>query len=249
MKNQILFVILLVIVASGCNAIHKYSHPSDKQLTDEFYKQKEDFNKLAKMFAEDLKGKNLTYGWVGQKKEYSFSLERFSEQRRQDYLQLLNKLNINFVGTNYENPEIITLQVTFDSDDIENGEIETDAKGYAYSPVKSPERVIELFETDFCYCHKKIDEDWYIFHEMRKGKPEYFLKDRLRNMSKTLVLEIPDEVYLMLQKQAESKGLTIENLVLEIIFKNFSTTKGLMKLSETSFSEWDNNEDADYDKL
>ncbi len=68
-------------------------------------------------------------------------------------------------------------------------------------------------------------------------------------MSKTLVLEIPDEVYSSLQKQAENKGLTIENFVLEILLKNFSKTKGLMKLSETSFNEWDNNEDAIYDKL
>lgn len=68
-------------------------------------------------------------------------------------------------------------------------------------------------------------------------------------MSKNLILEIPDEIYLMLQKQAEIKGLTIENFVLEILLKNFSKTNGLTKMSETSFSEWDNDEDAIYDKL
>lgn len=84
------------------------------------------------------------------------------------------------------------------------------------------------------------------FHNNLKLSKANFVR---KNMSKTLVLEVPDEIYLMFQKQAESKGLTIENFVLEILLKNLSRTNGWIKLSETSFNEWDNNEDAVYDKL
>ena len=40
-------------------------------------------------------------------------------------------------------------------------------------------------------------------------------------MSKTLVLEIPDEVFSSYQQIAESKGKTTEKIVLEIVLKNF----------------------------
>ncbi len=39
-------------------------------------------------------------------------------------------------------------------------------------------------------------------------------------MSKTLILEIPDEVFSSFQKQAASKGETAEKFVLEIVLKN-----------------------------
>ena len=39
-------------------------------------------------------------------------------------------------------------------------------------------------------------------------------------MSKTLTLEIPDEVFYALQKQAEVENKTVEEFVLEIILKH-----------------------------
>lgn len=39
-------------------------------------------------------------------------------------------------------------------------------------------------------------------------------------MSKTITLEIPDEVFRSIQKQAESKGDTAEKFILEIVLKN-----------------------------
>lgn len=45
-------------------------------------------------------------------------------------------------------------------------------------------------------------------------------------MSKTLTLEIPDEVFSSFQKQAESKGETAEKFVLEIVLKNYSKSNG-----------------------
>ena len=45
-------------------------------------------------------------------------------------------------------------------------------------------------------------------------------------MGKTLVLEIPDEVFSSFQKQAESKGETAESFVLEIVLKNYSKSNG-----------------------
>jgi len=45
-------------------------------------------------------------------------------------------------------------------------------------------------------------------------------------MSKTLVLEIPDEVFSSFQKQAESKGESAEKFVLEIVLKNYSKSNG-----------------------
>ncbi len=44
-------------------------------------------------------------------------------------------------------------------------------------------------------------------------------------MSKTITLEIPDEVFSSFQKQAESKGETAEKFVLEIVLKNVPRTK------------------------
>ncbi len=49
-------------------------------------------------------------------------------------------------------------------------------------------------------------------------------------MSKTLTLEIPDEIFDGFEKQAESKGKTAETYVLEIVLKNFPKPNG--KLSE-----------------
>lgn len=54
-------------------------------------------------------------------------------------------------------------------------------------------------------------------------------------MSKTLVLEIPDEVFSDVQRQAENKGKTAEKLVLEIVLKNFPNANG--NLSEQEKSE------------
>ena len=44
-------------------------------------------------------------------------------------------------------------------------------------------------------------------------------------MSKTLTLEIPDEVFSSFQKFAESKGETAEKFVLEIVLKNIPRMK------------------------
>jgi len=51
-------------------------------------------------------------------------------------------------------------------------------------------------------------------------------------MSKTITLEIPDEVFSSFQKQAESKGETAEKFVLEIVLKNFSKMKGNLSKQE-----------------
>jgi hypothetical protein len=44
-------------------------------------------------------------------------------------------------------------------------------------------------------------------------------------MSKTITLEIPDEVFNSFQKQAESRGETAEKFVLEIVLKNSPKTE------------------------
>ncbi|CAN5785692.1 hypothetical protein BH20ACI4_BH20ACI4_16020 [soil metagenome] len=41
-------------------------------------------------------------------------------------------------------------------------------------------------------------------------------------MSKTLTIEIPDEVFSNVREQAADKGETAEKFVLEIVLKNFS---------------------------
>lgn len=51
-------------------------------------------------------------------------------------------------------------------------------------------------------------------------------------MSKTLTLEIPDEIFDGFEKQAESKGKTAENIVLEIVLKNFPKTNGKLSGQE-----------------
>ncbi len=51
-------------------------------------------------------------------------------------------------------------------------------------------------------------------------------------MSKTLTLEIPDEVFSGFQKIAESKGETAEKFVLEIVLKNFPKNDGSLSEQE-----------------
>lgn len=61
-------------------------------------------------------------------------------------------------------------------------------------------------------------------------------------MSKTLTLEIPDEVFSSFQKLAESKGETAEKFVLEIVLKNFPKTANnnseTAEIAEERFSRW-----------
>lgn len=72
----------------------------------------------------------------------------------------------------------------------------------------------------------------------------------------TLTIEIEDIKQKSLENLAEQKGKKINEFVGEILDdylrRNLAESKqikGLMKLSETSFSEWDNEEDAVYDHL
>ena len=72
----------------------------------------------------------------------------------------------------------------------------------------------------------------------------------------TLTIEIEDVKKKSLESIAEQKGKKINEFVSEILDdylrRNLAENKeikGLMKLSETSFSEWDNEEDAAYDHL
>ncbi len=51
-------------------------------------------------------------------------------------------------------------------------------------------------------------------------------------MSKTITLEIPDEVFSSFQKQAASKGETAEKFVLEIVLKNVPRTKNVNSKNE-----------------
>ena len=61
-------------------------------------------------------------------------------------------------------------------------------------------------------------------------------------MSKTLVLEIPDEVFSSYQQIAKSKGKTTEKVVLEIVLKNFPKTENNnsenTESAEERFSRW-----------
>lgn len=61
-------------------------------------------------------------------------------------------------------------------------------------------------------------------------------------MSKTLTLEIPDEVFDGFAEQAESKGKTAETIVLEIVLKNAPRTKNgdskKAHKAEARFKRW-----------
>ena len=72
----------------------------------------------------------------------------------------------------------------------------------------------------------------------------------------TLTIEIEDVKQKSLEKIAAQNGKKISEFVKDILDeylrKNAAENaeiNGLMKLSETSFSEWNNEEDAVYDKL
>ncbi|MBA3601161.1 MAG: toxin-antitoxin system, antitoxin component, Xre family protein [Acidobacteria bacterium] len=72
----------------------------------------------------------------------------------------------------------------------------------------------------------------------------------------TLTIEIEDIKQKSLENIAAQNGKKVSEFVVEILDdylhqKNAESQEisGLMKLSEISFSEWDNEEDAVYDKL
>jgi uncharacterized protein YaaN involved in tellurite resistance len=76
----------------------------------------------------------------------------------------------------------------------------------------------------------------------------------------TLVIEIEHSKQKSLETLAEQKGKQVGEFVKEIVDDYLARqaaaekeagfeTQNLMKLSETSFNEWDNDEDAIYDKL
>ena len=76
----------------------------------------------------------------------------------------------------------------------------------------------------------------------------------------TLVIEIEHSKHKSLETLAEQKGKQVSEFVKEIVDDYLAQqasaekeasleTQNLMKLSETSFSEWNNDEDAVYDKL
>lgn len=76
----------------------------------------------------------------------------------------------------------------------------------------------------------------------------------------TLVLEIEHSKQKSLETLAEQKGKQVNEFVKEIVDDYLARqaaaekeagfeTQSLMSLSETSFNEWDNDEDAIYDKL
>lgn len=76
----------------------------------------------------------------------------------------------------------------------------------------------------------------------------------------TLVIEIEHSKQKSLETLAKQNGKQVGEFVKEIVDDYLTRqanaekeasfeTQGLMKLSETSFNEWNNDEDAIYDKL
>ena len=68
----------------------------------------------------------------------------------------------------------------------------------------------------------------------------------------TLTLEIEDTKQKSLEKIATQKGKKVSEFVKEILDDYLAENEennGMMKLSESSFDEWDNEEDAVYDRL
>lgn len=72
----------------------------------------------------------------------------------------------------------------------------------------------------------------------------------------TLTIEIEDVKQKSLERIATQKGKKVGEFVKDILDdylrRNISESEeinGMMKLSEASFNEWDNEEDAVYDRL
>ena len=72
----------------------------------------------------------------------------------------------------------------------------------------------------------------------------------------TLTIQIEDKLQKSLEKMASENGKQVGQFVVDIIddymdrgFSENRELKQFMNLSETSFAEWNNEEDAIYDKL
>ncbi len=72
----------------------------------------------------------------------------------------------------------------------------------------------------------------------------------------TLTIQIEDKIRRSLENMATENGKKLDQLVADIIDDYMSRrcsesrdVRGFMRLSETAFSEWNNEEDAIYDRI
>jgi len=173
MKIKTLVLLFLISMLFSCKGFqrfpHKYSHPSDSELRKTFIEKKDGFETLISMFLEDSKNKT-EYFVIGKE---GLRWKQMSEERKQEYLELFNSLDVLSISKDYDDPKIIRLLVSMDAKDLEDGELEVDVKGYYYSPAGINEEKITFGATDMwgSGC-KEINENWFIFHETRAGRPE-----------------------------------------------------------------------------
>ena len=153
---------------------------SDKELTENFYKHKSNFERIVKMANEDSNVISVHKDYVsltGYNTWENDSQEGFSTKRLNEYNELFKQLGSPFIFCVSKNSDIIEISPASvaSAKEDENGVSLVISKGYAYS-LKEPSPLVKSldemgFKTKGTY-YKKISENWYLYFESGASKPE-----------------------------------------------------------------------------
>lgn len=180
-RKHLFGICLSLLIFSGFALMHliKYPLTSDKNLTDNFYRNRANFEKLARMANEDKNVMAVYENNVlldGYNVWQNDSQKGFSTKRWNEYKELFNQLGSPFIHRISKEGDITDIAsasiATSRTDDHESIVI---SKGYAYS-LKEPSPLVESldemgFETTGTF-YKKIGEHWYLYFDSGNSKPE-----------------------------------------------------------------------------
>lgn len=175
----IVVIAIIGVLISAYGYSEYFPHYSDKKMVGHFLNNEADFNKLAEMFGADTQIRLIidsnspdnvsptdTYAYPPLTREQLLSGERFEE-----YLRLLRKLNSGQAIIRSKEADLITLTYTFRSERDPDGQYSWTEKGYAYSPQpisRSLRESLDWGKTGY----KRINDNWYLYHEEGIAKPE-----------------------------------------------------------------------------
>lgn len=179
MKTKILVVVGISLLLIGYNSYYS-PHYSDGQMERHFRAYEEDFNRLVEMFSEDTQ-----ISWIIDSDTRDNVMptdlsvyppptreQLLSEERYEEYLGLLRKLNLRYTISRNQEAGLITLTYTYSSTEPDqDGYYKSFKKGYAYSR-KPLSRNLRGSLDSGEIGYKRINNNWYLYSEEGFGKPE-----------------------------------------------------------------------------
>jgi len=161
-------------------------HPSDQVLVANFFEYRAGFERLAKMAGEDRQvltiypdpptPSDLQVMFVDYRGWPRDCSQCFSTKRWAEYKAALLELGEMQPYRLSKESNIVLLPTSFEATDPDSdGEYIVSEKGYAYSVTELPDVVDSLNGLGFDdqeTVFKRIEGNWYLYHERGVGKPE-----------------------------------------------------------------------------